>query len=449
MKQKNKRRQTAAAKQAGTNTTPTKLPIQSQPESALAMPDSSSVDHGYPEGEPFDPANGEDYYSDEADYGDPYHPDDANGVYPHEHIDANGARKKSKKKRKNKGQGSELAYDNLASGYPPGTAHGPPPPPPPPPSMARAFTKMRGDKDRIWNTSTQEERERIKEFWLSLGEEDRKSLVKIEKEAVLRKMKEQQKHSCSCTVCGRKRTAIEEELEVLYDAYYEELEQYAAIRQRSPGTFIRAVARMKAQCMRSLKEVQCQPLNRIDPNRILPPNQGPRLRELDSDEDPDLEQDELDEEEYSDEYEDDDDYSEDDPFPPHPSTGPAADLYNFGQHLTVKGELLLLAFIQVSKMLMYAGGILTVADDLLKNDGKKFIDMMEQLAERRMQREEEAQYAAAGMGHTHQNYGHNHAPEEDEYDDEDDEDYDSQDDDYEDEDDMVIQLSRIFSFGSG
>ena len=39
-------------------------------------------------------------------------------------------------------------------------------------------------------------------------------------------MKEQQKHSCSCTVCGRKRTAIEEELEVLYDAYYEELEQY-------------------------------------------------------------------------------------------------------------------------------------------------------------------------------------------------------------------------------
>jgi hypothetical protein len=32
-------------------------------------------------------------------------------------------------------------------------------------------------------------------------------------------------------------------------------------------------------------------------------------------------------------------------------------------------------------------GILTVADDLLKNDGKHFIDMMEQLAERRMQRE--------------------------------------------------------------
>lgn len=47
---------------------------------------------------------------------------------------------------------------------------------------------------------------------------------------MLKKMKEQQRHSCSCTVCGRKRTAIEEELEVLYDAYYEELEQYAHIQ---------------------------------------------------------------------------------------------------------------------------------------------------------------------------------------------------------------------------
>lgn len=81
--------------------------------------------------------------------------------------------------------------------------------------------------DQIWNTSTQAERENIKQFWLELGEDERRSLVKVEKEAVLRKMKEQQKHSCSCTVCGRKRTAIEEELEVLYDAYYEELEQFA------------------------------------------------------------------------------------------------------------------------------------------------------------------------------------------------------------------------------
>ena len=34
---------------------------------------------------------------------------------------------------------------------------------------------------------------------------------------------------------------------------------------------------------------------------------------------------------------------------------------------------------------------MTVADDLLKNDGKKFLEMMEQLAERRMQRELDAE----------------------------------------------------------
>ena len=36
------------------------------------------------------------------------------------------------------------------------------------------------------------------------------------------------------------------------------------------------------------------------------------------------------------------------------------------------------------------GNILTLADDLLKNDGQKFLEMMEQLAERRMQREQQA-----------------------------------------------------------
>jgi len=82
-------------------------------------------------------------------------------------------------------------------------------------------------KERIWNISWQEERERIKEFWISLGGEERRAPVKVEKKAILKKMKEHQKKACSCLVCLRKRTATEEELEVLYDACYEELEQYA------------------------------------------------------------------------------------------------------------------------------------------------------------------------------------------------------------------------------
>ena len=164
--------------------------------------------------------------------------------------------------------------------------------------------------ESIWNTSTQAERENIKQFWLELGEEERRSLVKVEKEAVLRKMKEQQKHSCSCSVCGRKRTAIEEELEVLYDAYYEELEQFAnhdgdlaqAPEMTAPGQTYK---------------------------HVRPPGSYPtrgRVQELGEEED------EFDEE---DEYDDEQGYSEDDledlaNVPP--------DFFTFGNSLTVKGN---------------------------------------------------------------------------------------------------------------
>ncbi|CAG8500897.1 5473_t:CDS:10 [Ambispora gerdemannii] len=152
----------------------------------------------------------------------------------------------------------------------------------------------------IWNTNNSEERQRIREFWLQLGEEERRSLLKVEKEMVLKKMKEQQKSPCSCSGCGKKRTAIEEELEILYDAYYEELERYANQQEQQNGL---------GNSMSSMGSE-----NGSDTRR---------------------------------------------------------ELFQFGNSLTVKG------------------GILTVADDLLKNDGKKFLEMMETLAEKRMQREEE------------------------------------------------------------
>ena len=84
------------------------------------------------------------------------------------------------------------------------------------------------------------------------------------------------------------------------------------------------------------------------------------------------------------------------------------------------------------------GGILTVADDLLKNDGKKFIEMMEQLAERRMAREEDAkeQMYSNGYGHQtngnippHSHHGHNHPPPPDDEEYDDDEEEEEEDDD--------------------
>ena len=197
-------------------------------------------------------------------------------------------------------------------------AYAPPPPPPPslPPGVPDHGPGI--SKERIWNTSTGEERERIKEFWLSLGEEERRALVKIEKEAVLRKMKEQQKTSCSCTVCGRKRVAIEEELEVLYDAYYEELESYANREQvtSEDGTPVMPPTRGYATSV-----------SRAGPwNQKRQPER--RIQEVIDGEDED------DEDEYSDD-EDDDDYSDDEPL--HGNYGPANDFFNFGNSLTVQG----------------------------------------------------------------------------------------------------------------
>ncbi|ODA77239.1 hypothetical protein RJ55_06866 [Drechmeria coniospora] len=274
-------------------------------------------------------------------------------------------------------------------------------------------------RDKIWSTGNHEERERIKEFWLGLGEDERKSLVKVEKDAVLRKMKEQQKHTCSCTVCGRKRTAIEEELEGLYDAYYLELEQFAnqgdgpPMLPPPPRDFpIRAPRRLPS---------------RYPPQ---PPSHGRIVEQVGDEDDEDLE------EVYSEgEGEGEgDDFSDDEP--PEEFNNPhdrdLADFLTFGNSLQVKG------------------GILSVADDLLKNDGKRFIEMMEQLAERRMAREEDArEHLSRTYGHPDDSYAHPHnhpPPEEDEYEDEEDEedDYDdSQDDEYEDEEDQMTEEQRM------
>ncbi|KAK4547719.1 hypothetical protein LTR36_000677 [Oleoguttula mirabilis] len=261
-----------------------------------------------------------------------------------------------------------------------------PHPPPPPSGALRPMHRGGGHgHGNVWNTSTAQERQNIKDFWIGLSEEERKSLLKIEKEAVLRKMKQQQKHSCSCTVCGRKRTAIEEELEVLYEGYYEELEQYAH-HDHPP--------------LPSTDGLMPDPLqHRRPPHPLAAPPPNPQHRtsnlheHLDEDEEFSEDEEEEDDEEYSDEEEE---YSDEEPEPPR---GGVPDFFNFGQNLTVKGILTPWLEKLQQGLKGKADNLLTVADDLLKNDGRKFIEMMEQLAERRMARESEAEYAAANPSH--------------------------------------------------
>ena len=82
------------------------------------------------------------------------------------------------------------------------------------------------------------------------------------------------------------------------------------------------------------------------------------------------------------------------------------------------------------------GNILTVADDLLKNDGQKFLEMMEQLAERRMQRE---QQAAQDLEED------SDAGDDDEGDEDDEDDDDEDDDDEDDDEEEVCSVKHSFS----
>ncbi|KAI1113505.1 hypothetical protein F5Y14DRAFT_211696 [Nemania sp. NC0429] len=327
--------------------------------------------------------------------------DDHHNAFPRDsqHLPTNGSMSKSKKSKKKKKPKKEVAIEPESS-RPSGIS-----------------------REKIWNTSGPEERERIKQFWLGLGEDERKSLVKVEKDAVLRKMKEQQKHTCSCSVCGRKRTAIEEELEGLYDAYYQELESFANQPHTHPsGPPMFAPKRFG-------------PMSGLHPPGVMPstypdhhPPRGRMVEHVDNEED-ELE---VGDDEYSDEEDLEDEEDEDEP-EEIPRDSYPNDFFHFGQSLTVKG------------------GILTVADDLLKNDGKKFIEMMEQLAERRMAREEDATHYPNDYNHG-VNGGlsnpHNHPPpEEDEYGDEEEEEdeYESQEDDYEEEEeeDQMTEEQRM------
>ncbi|KAJ2489477.1 Stress response protein nst1 [Coemansia sp. RSA 2050] len=90
----------------------------------------------------------------------------------------------------------------------------------------------------LWSSDAIEEQRRVREFWLSLGAAERQSLIGAEKKVVQARVREHQNFSCSCNVCSRKREAIENELNCLYDSYHEELKEN--VRKANMRSLIRA-----------------------------------------------------------------------------------------------------------------------------------------------------------------------------------------------------------------
>jgi Salt tolerance down-regulator len=232
---------------------------------------------------------------------------------------------------------------------------------------------------------------------------------------------------------------------VLYDAYYEELEQYANHQQQyqssggkispppGPGPFPGSVALDKNGVV-----IGGPPVGKHPTRGARPAVNGNRGRKAPTDsadeyEDDDYEDDDEDYDDEDEEEEDEDDEDDDDSNerklaqrrrgPTRGSlsrrTNGREDFFNFGS-LTAAGP----------------GNILTVADDLLKNDGGKFLEMMEQLAERRMQRDEEAAKEVEMESDEEDDEGEGSEEE-------DDEDVDDDDDESEEEEDVSSQWLRF------
>ncbi|TPX30382.1 hypothetical protein SmJEL517_g06034 [Synchytrium microbalum] len=257
----------------------------------------------------------------------------------------------------------------------------------------------------IWYKSDAEEKLRIREFWLELTEDERRALVKLEKEAVLKKMKEQQKQTCSCSVCGRKRTVIEEELEILYDAYYEELENFTHDQARSSGRKdLLAIPHPHAHTHQHNHNHHHHHHHHSSRHHS---RSGSASRDSYAESEEEEDDDEEDDDEDVDDEDDDDDDGDDDDDDESGESGSSSGIFEFGNSLTVKD-----------------GNILTVADDFLKNDGRKFLELMEQLAERKMKRLEEDEISNGGgqQGNGSGDGGDDSYEEDDEYDDDDEED---------------------------
>ncbi|WVQ68883.1 uncharacterized protein L199_007092 [Kwoniella botswanensis] len=247
---------------------------------------------------------------------------------------------------------------------------------------------------KIWTQSSAEDRENIRLFWLGLSEAERRDLLRIEKDAVLRKMKEQHRHSCGCAVCGRKKVNIEMELDKLYEQYYDELRSYAA-EQRAAANGIKPPPNGAGPFPGSVEVDSSGVITRYD-HRAPDPMGDHDHDDLDGedseeydDEDEYGDEDELDDEEIgSDEADVGDDLDDQHPPPPvsRTTTRPPPPSSKASQPRPEGGD----DFLSFgSSLATIKGGILTIADDMLKNDGSKFLEMMEQLAIRRSLREDQ------------------------------------------------------------
>lgn len=66
-------------------------------------------------------------------------------------------------------------------------------------------------------------KDNIKKFWDGLTFEEKKEVIMFDKETFIKSFKNETKNSCTCSVCGKKREYVEKEVEHLYKVFEDEM----------------------------------------------------------------------------------------------------------------------------------------------------------------------------------------------------------------------------------
>lgn len=239
--------------------------------------------------------------------------------------------------------------------------------------------------------------EQLKEYWASLSADEKKELLNLERDSVFKVMKEQQKITCNCSVCGRKRQIIEQELKKLYDNYFDGIDTQELI----------AAELFNINNQQSYKKHQHQQQQQQSRSRK---GSGTNLQQ------------------------------------PHPSQQQQQQQSQPQQSQQVQQPQQQQQHPTQSSDVQRRNGIMSVAEDLLQNDGKKFLEMMEKLAESRIQRQNQYIRRNEMMK---SNQANNQIEEEEEeepeyYDDEDEDEDDEEEEEEEDDDDDEEELDEEY-----
>lgn len=211
----------------------------------------------------------------------------------------------------------------------------------------RKSSSLKNEKSLI-PTDPLELNEELKKYWLSMPLEEKKKLLDLERESVFNIMKDQQRITCNCSVCGKKREIIEQELKKLYDEYSHSVET-----QNSITHSLFASPRPSTQNCHSHQDTHNHSSNHIhqhsgiQESKPIQKQQSPNTTNA--------------------------------AVQPHQQTEQSQIQQQQQQSAHKQPE-------SEDPMFKEKTGLMSVAEDLLQNDGKKFLEMMEKLAESRIQR---------------------------------------------------------------